>query len=137
LVQKASAVAVAELAIVMSDAVAGRSGADALRSLARAYRDYALTHPGRYSLTQRAPDPDDPAHVAAATRAVAAAFAVLHAYAIDGPDAIDATRFIRAALHGFVVLEASDGFGLPQDVDRSFDRLVDALDIALRSWPAS
>ena len=53
---------------------------------------------------------------------------------MDGSDAVDATRTLRASLHGFVALEASDGFGLPQDVDRSFDRLVDALDRALSGW---
>jgi hypothetical protein len=37
-------------------------------------------------------------------------------------------------LHGFVTLEAAGGFGLPRDVDRSFDRLVDALDAALTAW---
>jgi AcrR family transcriptional regulator len=137
LLQKASVVAITELAALMSDAVAGRAGLEALRSLAWAYRGYALTHPGRYPLTQRVPDADDPAHVAAAERAVGAAFAVLHAYGVEGAAAIDATRFIRAALHGFVILEMSGGFGIPQDVDRSFDRLVDGLDAALRSWPTT
>lgn len=137
LLQKASAAATNELAALMSDAVAGRAGVEALQSLAWAYRGYALTHPGRYPLTQRVPDPDDPAHVAAGARAVGAAFAVLHAYGVEGPAAIDATRFIRAALHGFVVLEISGGFGIPQDVDRSFERLVDGLDVALHSWPTT
>jgi hypothetical protein len=73
--------------------------------------------------------------VAAAERAVYTVFAVLHAYDIVGDDAIDATRFVRSALHGFVSLEVTGGFGLPQDVDRSFDRLVSSLDVALRAWP--
>ena len=41
---------------------------------------------------------------------------------------------IRAALHGFTSLEAAGGFGMPRAVDRSFARLVDALDTALASW---
>jgi len=36
-------------------------------------------------------------------------------------------RAVRAALHGFVVLELDGGFGLPDDVDQSFRFLVDAL----------
>jgi hypothetical protein len=30
-------------------------------------------------------------------------------------------------LHGFVSLEASGGFGLPDDVDESFETLIDVL----------
>jgi hypothetical protein len=30
-------------------------------------------------------------------------------------------------LHGFLVLEAGGGFGLPVDVDESFRRMVDTL----------
>jgi AcrR family transcriptional regulator len=49
--QKVSARVTAELANALSTAIAGRSGADAVRSLASAYRDYALSFPGRYPLT--------------------------------------------------------------------------------------
>jgi hypothetical protein len=38
--------------------------------------------------------------------------------------ASDAVHAIRATLHGFVALEAGGGFGLPEDVDESFERLV-------------
>jgi Tetracyclin repressor-like, C-terminal domain len=31
-------------------------------------------------------------------------------------------------LHGFVTLEANEGFGLPVDVDETFDRLTTVLD---------
>ena len=55
-------------------------------------------------------------------------------YGLDGDDAIDAIRAYRAALHGFVSLEASGGFGFPRSVDRSFDRLVHALVAALPGW---
>ena len=44
-------------------------------------------------------------------------------------------RAVRSALHGFVSLEHAGGFGLPVDIDRSFDRLVTAMDRALASWP--
>ena len=40
---------------------------------------------------------------------------------------IDAVRAVRAAVHGFVVLELDGGFGMPDDVDASFDFLVDGL----------
>jgi AcrR family transcriptional regulator len=134
--QKVSALAVAELGAQMSAAAAGRAGADALRAVADAYRAYALRHPGRYALCVRAPDPDDPEHVAAGQRAVDVAFAVLRGYGLKGDAAIDATRAFRSALHGFIALEQAGGFGLPREVERSYNWLVTALDTAYRARPA-
>jgi AcrR family transcriptional regulator len=136
LLQKVSALATAELAASLTDAAVGRSGTDAVRALAAAYREYARMHPGRYLTTQWVPDPDDPDHVAAGDRAVGAIYAVLRGYGLSGDDAVDATRTLRSGMHGFVVLEHGGGFGPPQDAGRSFDQMVTALDIALRSWPA-
>jgi hypothetical protein len=34
---------------------------------------------------------------------------------------------VRSALHGFVTLEAVGGFGIPLDLDESFERMVAAL----------
>jgi AcrR family transcriptional regulator len=133
--QRIAAQGADEMADVFAEAAAGRSGADALVALAEAYRGYARRHPGRYLASQRAPDPADPAHGAAAHRAVAVVTAVLRAYDLSGSDAIDATRAVRSALHGFVTLETAGGFGLPQDLDHSFAQLVAALDRALTHWP--
>jgi AcrR family transcriptional regulator len=132
--QKVSAFVTAELAHALSTAIAGRSGQEALQFLARAYREYALAHPGRYPLTQRVPDPDDPVHVAAGEQAVQAVFAALRGYGLRGDEAIHATRVVRSAVHGFVSLEVDGGFGLPQDVEGSFERLVSALHVSLSSW---
>jgi AcrR family transcriptional regulator len=134
--QKLSALATAELATELTTAAAGRAGGDALRAMADAYRSYAHRHPGRYPTTQRAPDPSDPEHVEAGERAVGAIFAVLRGYGLTGDDAVDATRALRSALHGFVALESAGGFGLPREVDRSYHQLVAGLDTAFRSWPA-
>ena len=59
---------------------------------------------------------------------------VLAGYELRDDDAIDAIRAFRAALHGFVSLEVEGGFGLPVDVDRSFDRLVRGLATAFSDW---
>jgi len=132
--QKVAARATAELAQTLTRSVAGRSGEEALRCIADAYRDYALAHPGRYPLTQRVPDPRDPEHVAAGEEAVQAVFAALRGYGLDGEEAIHATRAARSALHGFVSLEIDGGFGLPLDVRHSFDRLVSMLHVSLAGW---
>lgn len=133
--QKLSALAITELANELSEAAAGRAQLDALAAMAAAYRGYAHRHPGRYATTQRASDPQDLEHLAAAERAVSTIFAVLRGYGLEGDDAIDATRALRSMLHGFVSLEAAGGFGLPQSVDRSYGQLVAAMDVALRAWP--
>jgi hypothetical protein len=39
---------------------------------------------------------------------------------------------VRSALHGFVALETGGGFGIPVDLDESFDRMVAALARGLR-----
>jgi AcrR family transcriptional regulator len=129
--------AVRELTTVLSKATVGRAGRDALHAMADAYRAYATAHPGRYAASVRAPAPDDAEYLAAAGDALGVFFAVLAGYGLTGPDAIDAIRGLRAAMHGFVALETAGGFGLPQSVDASFRRLVDALDTALAAWPTT
>ena len=135
--QQIAALATEEITAEFASAAVGRAGTEAVHAVADAYRAYARAHPGRYPATQRVPDPANDAHVRAAERAVGTIAAVLAGYGLTGDDAIDATRALRSALHGFVSLETSGGFGLPQDVDRSFHRLVTALDGAFRSWPAA
>lgn len=135
--QKLSALATDELAAELSAAAVGRAKSDAVHAVADAYRSYARRHPGRYPATQRVPDPADPAHVRAAARAVETIYAVLAGYGLSGDDAVDATRALRSALHGFVSLEVAGGFGIPRDVDRSYAQLVAALDAAFQAWPTT
>jgi hypothetical protein len=126
----------AEIADVLSRAAIGLARDDALVAMAHAWRAWALDHPGRYQIAQRAPAPGDTDHQAVADRAVQVIAAVMAGYGLDGDDAIDAIRAFRSALHGFVSLEANGGFGMPFSVDRSFDRLVHALAAAMSSWSA-
>ena len=102
--------------------------------MAHAWRAWARAHPGRYQAAERGAAPGDAEHEAVSRRTVEVVAAVMDGYGIDGEDAIDAIRAYRAALHGFVSLEANGGFGMPFSVDRSFDRLVHALVRAISSW---
>ncbi len=129
-----AALATTELASTVTDAAVGVAGGDALRAVGAAYRRYAVGHPGRYAATLRAPEEGAAVTVEAAEAILRVIFAILAGYGLAGEDAIDATRGLRSALHGFVALEASGGFGLPQDVERSFARLLDGLDAMLRGW---
>jgi AcrR family transcriptional regulator len=117
-------------AAITEPAATGHPGAR-LMALADAYRAFAAGHPGRYAATVRAASPGDPEHAAASDAVLRTVFAVLEERGLTGDDAIDATRALRAALHGFVALEAAGGFGLPRDVERSYAYLVAALDRGL------
>jgi AcrR family transcriptional regulator len=115
-----------ELAGELQVAAAGRSGADALRAVAAAYRAYAHAHPGSYAAMQVPSDRGD--GQAAGAAVVAIIVAVLGAYDLDGDDAVHAVRAVRSALHGFVVLEHEGAFGIPLSLDESYARLVEMID---------
>ncbi|MDP3208865.1 MAG: WHG domain-containing protein [Rhodoglobus sp.] len=134
LLRQLEARATSGLIDAMRDAAVGRSGADAVRAIASAYRTWAKAHPGRYTATLRAPDPRDAVAVATAERAVRVILAALTEFRLTETQVVDATRMLRSMLHGFVSLEAAGGFGMPQDVDRSFDTAVDAQITALERW---
>jgi AcrR family transcriptional regulator len=123
-----------EAADVLAQAAIGRARDDALIAIAWAWRAWALDHPGRYQAAQRGAAPGDAEHQEVARRSIGVVGAVIDGYGLDGDDAIDAVRAYRSALHGFVALEADHGFAFPNDVERSFDRLVHALVLALSSW---
>jgi AcrR family transcriptional regulator len=120
-----------ELAQVLGEAVAGRAGRDALHALALAYHDWAMSRPGRYAATQRAPragDRTDEGASAAVMRVVADA---LRGYDLDEDTLVDATRTLRAIVHGFVALEQIGGFGMPRHIDASLAFALDCLEAAL------
>jgi AcrR family transcriptional regulator len=118
-----------ELAAALQRAAAGRARGDALRAIALAYRAYAHAHPGTYAAMQIVSDTEE--FEAAAAEVVGPIVAALRGYALEGEPAIHAVRAIRSALHGFVSLEREGGFGLPIDIDDSYDALISMLDAGL------
>jgi AcrR family transcriptional regulator len=118
---------VRELTAALREAAVGRASADALTAAAHAYRAYARAHPGRCAATVAAPTARDDEHRAAAAEAVDVLLAVMRGWDLEGDDAIHAVRAFRSAVHCFVAIEASGGFGMAVDVDASFDRLVATL----------
>ena len=118
-----------ELTAALQLAAAGRAQGDALRAIALAYREYAHAHPGTYAAMQIASGNEE--FQAAGAEVVGLIVAVLRGYALEGEPAIHAVRAIRSALHGFVSLEREGGFGLPINIDDSYDNLVAMLDAGL------
>jgi AcrR family transcriptional regulator len=123
-----------ELAQVLARAAVGRARDQAVAGVARAYRAWASEHPGRYALVQSAPVAGDEEDEVASATVVQVVLDILAGYRLHDDDAIDATRMLRSALHGFVTLEAGGGFGLALSVDRSFERLIGAITMALSQW---
>ena len=121
--RRATVAVLDEFTARLTAAVLGHSGPAALDRFLRAYRDYARENPGRDQLTVPI-ELGDPDVAAAGARTVAVATALLSGAGIEGEDAIHAVRCLRAAVHGFAMLEISGGFGLPESIDVSFDRLV-------------
>ena len=130
---RVATLAMTELGEVIRDAVQGRSGFDALAALLTAVRDYVAAHPGRYTATVGAEfsGPDDPL-LAASTRVLDSIAAVLRGYGIGEDEMNHAIRTIRSTIHGFVMLEASQGFQWDADPDQSFDWMVRFIDRGLR-----
>ena len=124
-----------QLAEALAMAAAGKSRLGALRAMADTYRAYARAHPGTYATLQRAPVEDGGEFATAARHLVDVIVAVLEGYSIHGDQAIHAVRVVRAALHGFVVLERDEGFRIPLSVDESYERMVAVLDRGLAGGP--
>jgi AcrR family transcriptional regulator len=114
-----------ELGSALQEAATGRAGRDALEAVADTYRAYARAHLGSYRALQFVGQTPEGA------QAVNVVLAVLRGYGLDGDDGIHATRIVRAALHGFVELEAGGGFQVPLSLDQTFGRLVALLDEGL------
>ncbi len=120
----------------LQQAAVGRSGPDALRATADAYRRYAHAHPGRYAALQQMPRLAG-AGVELSHDPVAVLAAVLRGFDIPEERMIHAIRALRSGLHGFVDLEMRGGFGLPEDVDESYALVVEGFVRGFRSWSAS
>lgn len=112
--------------------VMGRSGDEALAALMHGWRAYALEHPARYAAVPPDPLGAGPPLPAAAQQLLDVVVATMRGYRLDDATTVHAVRTVRAAVHGFVTLETAGGFGLPEDVDETFERLVRTLLLGLR-----
>jgi AcrR family transcriptional regulator len=139
------------LADRMSEAAIGKSGTALFMAVAQAFREHVKDQPGLYLATLRASGNQaardgtgddtrdntrdttrDGALVREEERALKVGLAVMASLGLQGEEAIHALRAFRSMVHGFATLEVAGGFGLPQDCDESFRRLVQALAAGLQ-----
>ena len=124
---------VRELGERVRRAAVGKSGDAAVFSVAEAYRAFALAHPGIYAATQRAAQANQPELAAAQTEVLDVMLAVMAAYDLDEDDTLHAIRALRSAMHGFIDLETSGGFGMPLDRQDSFRKLIQLVVVGLNT----
>ena len=60
---------------------------------------------------------------------------MLEGYGLRGVAGIDAARYLRSLLHGFVGLETVGGFAMARSVEKTFAAAVAALHRSLATWP--
>ena len=114
----------------LESAAIAKSGSQALRAVAQAYRAYIKENPGLYLTSLRAArteTPADPELQSAEDRVVEIGLAVVASFGLEGEEALHAVRGLRSVIHGFATLEVAGGFGLPLACDESYRRLVDLL----------
>jgi AcrR family transcriptional regulator len=102
-----------DLADLVAAELVGRSGQEAVAAYGDAVRRFVQEHPGRYQATrQRVGGEGEAARaaLAAGRRHSELIAAVLRGYAVEGEDAVHATRLIGAVVHGFVSLESAGAF---------------------------
>ncbi|MER7009823.1 TetR-like C-terminal domain-containing protein [Saccharopolyspora sp. NPDC000359] len=126
--------ALGEWGDALGQAVAGRSGYDALVAFADTYRALATGHPGRYAATRHPVPAERLDGSAGAARIIEACYALLRGYDLTEPDATDAVRLLRSTLHGFSDLEATNAFTADHSLDTSWRRAVDKLHHVLAHW---
>lgn len=108
----------------LTAAILGLSGDAAVSALMRSFRGYAREHPSRYAAipldTLQNPLTRD-----VGDKLMQVFLAVLRGYGLRDSAAIHAVRSARTIVHGFVSLEAAGGFRLPEDLDDTFQQLID------------
>ncbi len=118
------------LADRLGAAAIGKSGAELFMDASQAFRAYVKEYPGLYMSTLRSSatlQVQDPNLQREEERMMQVGLAIMSSLGLNGEDAIHGLRAFRSVVHGFATLEIAGGFGLPQDCDESFRRLVSAL----------
>lgn len=124
------------LADALVESAVGLAGDDAVRAMGLSWREVVATHPGLYAATDRSPCAGDDELEAAVERIVATIGAALVGFELDVDDTVHAARTLRSAFHGFSHLESGDGHPRKQDLDDSFDHLIELICAGIRALEA-
>ena len=103
---------------------AGRSGAEAVAAIVRAYCAFAIEHPGLFDATLTPPGGDGELEAAMArvTRPLNLVFA---SCGIEGEDAVHWYRIVFSGVYGFAVMQRDGRLTLGPDPDVTLERMID------------
>ncbi|WP_134738969.1 TetR/AcrR family transcriptional regulator [Nocardioides sp. 503] len=104
-------------------AAMGHAGADGLRVLSGALRDFARAYPHRYAAMTRAPL-DREAFFGAAAGTIEALSVMVRSTGLPEERILQTGMAIFSALHGFVSLEVSGYFGGVDELDTVFAQVI-------------
>lgn len=108
--------------------------APTLRELANAQRAYAAARPARWAMISQ-PVERNEIIGPAASRISALVVGSLADYALPASETVHAVRFASATIAGYLALESAESFAhRDETTDASWNRALDALDRALRTW---
>jgi hypothetical protein len=114
--------------------VEGKAGADALRAMADAMRNFALEHPGLSAATFRNAESASSDWLEASAELSRIAHQVFAQVEIKDEPAQHALRILRSLVRGFVISEMAVSFFVdPSEYQQAFDRGVD---VFVRGLPA-
>lgn len=123
------------LADRLNEAAMGKSSSELFMDVSQAFRAYVKEYPGLYMSTLRSSGTQqvqDPSLQHEEERTMKVGLAIMASLGLQGEEAIHGLRAFRSVAHGFATLEVAGGFGLPQDCDDSFRRLITALVAGLK-----
>lgn len=110
-----------------------RTPETSLRAIATAYRALAKEHPGMFAIMSSTRiELAHPEFAVIAGRTMGLFNEALEAMGVPPARRVHAIRALRAAIHGFVVLEASGQFNIDASIDTSFRTMVHGLVEGLR-----
>ena len=113
-----------ELEGVLRRETKGRTPETRLKSMADAYRRFALEKPRRYEVIYSRNAFDDPEIAAACLFSAQPLFEELRAAGVAEPRILPLSRTLTAFLHGFVSMEIVKAFRLGGDIDSDFSESV-------------
>ena len=125
-----------ELGDLLWQAALGRTGEDALRSIASVEREFARVHPGRITAMTALGSRADGELAARGARLAEPLRATLRSFGLDDDHVHQAHSVFSCALRGLVIAQATESFPF-EDADRTFEGLIRLFVAALSAgtWP--
>ncbi|MBS8266806.1 TetR/AcrR family transcriptional regulator [Mesobacillus boroniphilus] len=99
-------------------------GKEAVVALSQAYFTFARRNPGLYEFALSAPDPADERVHDIGNKIVGIVVSAIQPFGLEEKETIHAVRGLRSLMHGFASLEQKGGFGMPLDLDESYQLAV-------------